>query len=157
MIIRMPSRRAVLRGLTACAALGAVRVGIGRARALHVGVVGAGVLGSSIAFHLAAAGARVTVFDKRAPAGGATQNSFGFINMFERDAHYQKLRVASVEAYRRLDIPLDLGITWGGYLNWASTTGKADEAWVTALGLEGTPYAVRRIGAVDVRRLSPGL
>jgi glycine/D-amino acid oxidase-like deaminating enzyme len=115
------------------------------------------VLGSSIAFHLAEAGARVTVFEKRAPAGGATQNSFGFINMFERDAHYQKLRVASVEQYRRLDDSLRLGITWGGYLNWASTTVEANEAWATAAGLEGTPYAVRRLGAVDVRRLLPGL
>lgn len=150
-------RRDLLKALAGWTALGAMPRTFARPRALRVGVIGAGVLGSSIALHLAEAGARVTVFEKRAPASGATQNSFGFINIFERNAHYQRLRIASFEAYRRLDIPLSLGVTWGGYLNWARTASEGDEAWATAATLEGTPYAVRRIDAAEVRRLGPAL
>lgn len=38
-------------------------------------VIGAGIIGSAVAWELAAAGARVRVLDMRAPAGGATQAS----------------------------------------------------------------------------------
>ena len=43
-------------------------------------VVGAGVVGASVAYHLARAGAPVTLIDRAAaPAAGATGQSFGWI------------------------------------------------------------------------------
>lgn len=42
-------------------------------------VVGAGVMGASIAFQLARAGARVTVIDERPPVGGISGRTFGQI------------------------------------------------------------------------------
>ena len=50
----------------------------GRATA-DVVVVGAGVMGASIAFGLARAGARVTVIDERPPVGGISGRTFGQI------------------------------------------------------------------------------
>src|SRR5262249_53598210 len=87
---------------------------------LHVGVVGAGIVGASIAFHLARAGARVSVFDAAGPAQGATRNSFAWLNALVPDRRYRDLRLASLAAYHELNPQLDLGIIWGGYLQWAS-------------------------------------
>jgi len=42
----------------------------------HVVIVGAGIIGASIAWHLVRAGARVTVIDAAAPGGIATRNSW---------------------------------------------------------------------------------
>jgi glycine/D-amino acid oxidase-like deaminating enzyme len=61
-----------------------------------VGVVGGGIVGASIALHLARAGARVTLFEKIAPARGATQNSFAWVNAFVDDPHYRTLRIQSL-------------------------------------------------------------
>ena len=46
---------------------------------LRVGIVGAGIVGCASAFELASHGADVTVFDLRAPGGGATQASAGIL------------------------------------------------------------------------------
>src|SRR5919108_3784787 len=101
----MLRRRAFLQSLAALVATssGARHVWAG-AKGPRVGVVGGGIVGSSIALHLAQAGARVTLFEKVAPArGGATQNSFGFINIFDLDRTYQQLRLQSYLAYRDID------------------------------------------------------
>ena len=47
---------------------------------MKVIVVGAGIVGASIAYHLAAAGAAVTVLDAGAVGAGASAKSFGWIN-----------------------------------------------------------------------------
>jgi glycine/D-amino acid oxidase-like deaminating enzyme len=151
-----PGRRALLRGLAALAVPGAARVWA-RAAPLRVGVVGGGIIGSSIALHLAEAGARVTLFEKLAPTRGATQNSFGFLNIFDLDRTYQGLRLKSFLAYRRLDGPLRLGVTWGGYIAWASSQAEAGPVRAAAATLDGTPYEVRRIDAAEFRRLSPAV
>ena len=45
-------------------------------------IVGAGIIGASLAYHLAKAGADVTVLDAQASAGGvATPNTWGWINV----------------------------------------------------------------------------
>lgn len=46
----------------------------------HMIVVGAGIMGASIAYHLASRGIKVTVIDKNHQASGATGSSFGWIH-----------------------------------------------------------------------------
>ncbi len=150
-------RREFLRGASAFAACGFSTAVRARPRALKVGVVGGGIVGASIALHLAQAGANVTLFEKIGPSRGATQNSFGFLNIFDLNKHYQALRLQSVLAYRDLDTPLQLGITWGGYINWAND--HVEGGSVRALGatLDGTAYAVRMLTAKDFLAISPAI
>ncbi len=126
-------------------------------RPRRVGVVGAGIVGASIAYHLAEAGAQVVVFEKSAPAAGATRNSFAWINAFVADTHYRAVRLQSLLAYHDLDRRLGLSITWGGYLNWASEASQAAIVRANAAQLEGSPYPVISLGAADLAALSPQL
>ncbi|HTC89957.1 MAG TPA: FAD-binding oxidoreductase, partial [Bryobacteraceae bacterium] len=43
-------------------------------------VVGAGIIGASIAYHLVKRGASVVIVEADRPGGGATEKSFGWIN-----------------------------------------------------------------------------
>ena len=43
-------------------------------------VIGAGIVGASIGYHLAARGADVTLIDKNKPGSGASSHSFAWIN-----------------------------------------------------------------------------
>ena len=66
-------------------------------------VVGAGVQGASLAFHLARRGVRVLVLEAASVAGGATGRSSGFVRMhydFEGDA---RLAALSFPYFRRWD------------------------------------------------------
>jgi len=100
------------------AALSLSVAGFTSPRRLRVGVVGAGILGTSIALHLAEAGADVTLIEAAEPAAGATRNSYAWLNAFVADIHYRDLRLASLARWRWLNERHGLGITWGGYLNW---------------------------------------
>ena len=126
-------------------------------RALRVGVVGAGIVGASIAYHLSRAGARVTVFEKAQPGGGATQNSFAWLNAFVADPEYRALRLQSLMAYHDLDERLKLGIVWGGYTSWASTVPEVRSLKESAAQMAGTPYPVRSIDAAELVAMTPNL
>src|SRR5215467_7741787 len=109
-------RRALLAALAATASTAALRPAAGAVARLRVGIAGGGIVGASIALHLARAGAAVWLFEKAAPAQGATQNSFAWVNAFVDDPHYRALRLESIAAYHALDRALSLGMVWGGYL-----------------------------------------
>lgn len=120
---------------------------------MKVVVVGAGVIGASIAYQLGRAGADVTVVDAGMPAASST--SFGWINAsFYADAAHHQLRVEGMAAYGRLmeDIA-DLPIQMHGAL-WFEAQGAALETMhrdLTALG-----YPVERVSGTietDVRGL----
>ena len=66
-------------------------------------VVGAGIVGASIAWHLACGGARVTIVADSEPGGVATPNSFSWINSNPRfPRSYFELRFRSMAEWRRL-------------------------------------------------------
>jgi glycine/D-amino acid oxidase-like deaminating enzyme len=150
-------RRELLRGIAGLATSGVASRSFARPRPLRVGVIGGGIVGASIARHLAQAGAKVTLFEKSGPARGATENSFAWVNAFETDPHYRSLRIQSLLAYRDLDQPLGLGMTWGGYANWASDAAGADVVHSNAAQLADTPYPVRSLEPADLAALSPAL
>ena len=126
-------------------------------RGLRVGVVGGGIVGASIAMHLAEAGAAVTLFEKIGPALGTTQNSFAWVNAFTDDAHYRSLRIQSLLAYRDLDRSLSLGLVWGGYLDWAGNEAQVATVRANAEQLADSPYPVRNITAAELAALDPNL
>ena len=83
-------------------------------------VAGAGIVGASIAWHLARAGARVTVIDKVGPASHASRGTFAWINATwaKQPRHYHRLSQAGVSSWNTLADELDIPVRWGGSLEW---------------------------------------
>ena len=68
-----PGRREVLKGIAGAAVASLPIFSVARAAPLRVGVVGAGIVGTAIAYELAKSGVVVTLFEKSVPAKGATE------------------------------------------------------------------------------------
>ena len=125
-------RRTFLKGVGSLAAAASINtLAFGQDQKISVGVVGGGIIGASIALHLSKAGAQVTLFEKTAPAAGATSKSFAWINAHTSDPHYRALRLKSIAAYRELDQQLQLDITWGGAIHWAINSAEAERMKAT--------------------------
>ncbi|WP_436399428.1 NAD(P)/FAD-dependent oxidoreductase [Roseobacter sp. S98] len=123
---------------------------------MKVIVVGAGILGAVTAWHLAKAGADVTVIDAGQPAHGASGASFGWINAsFFADEDHFHLRAASIEAHHRLAEVLGSGaVQWQGCLCWEEQ-GAAFDAQRDALKALG--YSVSEVDADAFRALEPSV
>jgi len=122
----------------------------------HVLIVGAGIIGASIAWHLGRSGARVTVTDSNEPGGLATRNSWAWINAsWGNPEPYFRLRVRAMNEWRRLEqeVP-NLRVAWVGSLLWELPAEqlRSFQASHAAWG-----YDVRPVERADVRRIEPHL
>lgn len=81
-------------------------------------VLGAGIVGAAIAYHLARQGAQVTVLEQDTPGSGVTRHSFAWINPHgEYPSPVKPLREQALTEYRRLEQELPgLRINWSGAL-----------------------------------------
>lgn len=115
-------------------------------------VVGAGVVGASIAYHAARAGASVRLIDKSLPASGVTGDSFAWIggpsggDVADASA---ALRTSVLADFQRLEQELpDLQVRWTGSLRWTNSFAM-DERQLAA--------DEQVVDAREVHRLEPAL
>lgn len=119
------NRRLFLQLLAATAVAPESRAAAG----LRVVVAGAGIIGASIAWHLARTGAAVTVIDRQGPATHASRASFAWINATwsKQPQAYHALNQAGVARWKQLQPELGFPVRWGGSLEGIAEAGREHE------------------------------
>ena len=149
-----PMRRRDLLGLMAVSAVN------GYAKSDRVVIAGAGIIGASIAYHLAKRGAQVTVLEKSRPGAGATGKSFAWINAFAKEPRsYFDLNLLGIAGWRRLAIEFagGLHIQWGGSVQWHTTGAEAERLRRDVRNMEQWGYSSRLIEPSQLSLLLPSI
>lgn len=148
------TRRGFVVGGAALAAMPARVLAAGRRK--RVGVIGGGIIGASVAFQLARAGAEVVLFEKEAPAAGATRASVAWINPVVNDVAYMRLRLAGMRAWREDDRALGMNAIWGGSISWAYAN-KEEALRAKAAVLQETDDPPHVLTSQQIAEVSPGV
>jgi glycine/D-amino acid oxidase-like deaminating enzyme len=119
-------------------------------------VIGAGIVGASMAWHLTKAGARVTVVSESGAGGVATPNSFAWINAsWGNPEVYFRLRVRAMAEWKRLADELPgLPIAWCGGLCFDL---PADRLEAYAAEHTSWGYGLERVNAKRAAEIEPNL
>ena len=123
-------------------------------------VIGGGILGTSIAYHLARRGAHVVQCEKLRPGSGATEKSFARFKADYRTqpTPYNLLNRLGMFNWRQLqrDLQGELQIQWGGNVKW-SPPGNAAEKLRLDVRQQDWRYATHLVDEADVHRLLPNV
>ena len=130
--------------------------GMKRATSRTIVIIGGGVIGLSVAYHLAVRGASVTVIEAAAPGAAATAASFAWINAASMNgcADYYRLRLQSLLEFPRLERDIGLPVKHGGRLEWREDNDELarENAVLASLG-----YGVRWLPRREITALEPAL
>ncbi len=119
-------------------------------------VVGAGIIGASIAWHLTKAGAQVTVIEAEQPGGVATAASWAWINAsWGNPEPYFRLRMRSIEQWHVLEREVPgLNPRWCGGLIWDLPVPELD---AYAAEREAWGHPIRRVTRAEILTIEPNL
>jgi glycine/D-amino acid oxidase-like deaminating enzyme len=122
-------------------------------------VIGAGILGASVAARLASAGMQVTLLDRDQPGRGTSRWSFAWVNSNDKaPRHYHDLNHAGIRAWAELAPGLG-GDAWyrpAGHVELASAEGTP-ELTARVCRLTEWGYPARLVDPAEAARLEPAL
>lgn len=121
-------------------------------------VIGGGIVGASVAFHLAKRGAQVTVIEAGVPGHGASRVSYAWINGRDKSPyHYHELNRRSQDLWRRFasDLQADIGLVWGGEMRWTATDAGAAELKSRVAELQSWGYSIREMPVEEASEMEP--
>ena len=127
----------------------------------RVVIAGGGIMGASIAWHLARRGAEVTLLEKSKPGAGATGDSFAWINstFSKQPQHYYNLNLQGIAGWRRLqrEMAAPPEIQWGGSVEWYAAGQDAQRLCEGVERHRKWGYSTRLVDETELRRLLPGI
>jgi len=162
-------RRRFLQGFSAAAGLTAASPYVGNAfaaegvagtsRVQRVAVIGAGIVGASIAYNLSKRGCDVVVIEKNEPASQASGNSFAWINAsyYDTPKSYYTLRTHSLNEYHRLAKDVDIPVHWGGSLEWYESAEQQQEVIGGVRRIQGSGAPTWMIDAAKASEIDPNI
>lgn len=127
---------------------------------MHVVVIGAGIVGASVTYELAKAGAKVTVIEAAHAGAGSSSASFAWTNANGKTPRsYFALNVAGMRAH--LDLTREFGVApWfnqtGSFEWWTSELSRAHQRESYAQ-MRDWGYGVEWIDAGKVKELEPDI
>src|SRR6516162_887998 len=116
-------------------------------------VIGAGVIGASVAYRLAQAGAAVTVLEATRIGGGTSGISFAWTNAHQKPPRpYHELNVGGMKAHAALRDEFGATPWWhgGGSLEWVEAAGRGEQ-------LQSWGYAAEWIDTRQLAELEPDI
>src|SRR5450759_1675795 len=122
----------------------------------RVVIIGSGIAGSSIAYHLTELGWRdVVVLEQGALIGGTTSHAPGLVGQLRSSVSLTKMLMYSVELYKTLRVNGKAGYSEVGSLRLASSKERMEELKRQAGFAKGVGLAVELISAREAQRMFP--
>ena len=131
----------------------------------RVAVIGAGIVGASIAWRIGARGFSLALIDKAEPGSGASSHSFAWINAGAKEPlGYHNLNRRSLDMWQRFAAGLaddgdvaSIGLRWGGKVSWESEADAAQSLISQVRQLQSWGYPTCLISASELSELEPSL
>lgn len=125
----------------------------------EIAIVGGGVIGASIAWHLARRGANVTLIERDRLAGQASGASAGGVRQLSRDPREMPLAIASVARWRTLEAELETDVEFraSGQLRVAEHEDEAPLLQQQAADHQAQGLDIRFVEGDELRRIAPDL
>jgi glycine/D-amino acid oxidase-like deaminating enzyme len=133
-------------------------MGVDRSGGGEVVVVGAGILGCSIAVHLVDRGIRPVVIDPERPGQGTSTGSFASISAFGKDpAAWFQLACAGMSGWPRFAVRIGegVGLRRAGEVRFTSDPEAGRRLTRLVADARGRGYPVRLVDAGELARLLP--
>jgi glycine/D-amino acid oxidase-like deaminating enzyme len=133
-------------------------MGVDRSGGGEVVVVGAGILGCSIAVHLVDRGVRPVLIDPERPGQGTSTGSFASVSALGKDpVAWFQLACAGVSGWTRFAERLggEVGLRRAGEIRWAADPEAGRRLARLVAGSRGRGYPVRPVDAGELARLLP--
>lgn len=126
---------------------------------MKVAVVGAGVIGATVAARLAQRGADVILLDQGHPGSGTTSTSYAWVNSNGKEPPaYYHINRAGLEAHTRLSPRDDSGwLGLGGHVEMAVDDHHRDNLQARIARLRSWGYAVEELTGDQAKELLPDL